>query len=147
MKKTMLLILAGTGVLMGFYYFVIQMNNQKDEDYKTVCKCRNNGIFIKRDIAFFTLNSNSIALLFHNERINYSKKSPYGKGFVISVEIPINRSSADTLYFEDGRKVLKMYDFVVDTLIVNKKQGIICDLKEVTINGKKQYARDLIILD
>jgi hypothetical protein len=146
MKKNLFWILIPIILIPCVYYWYKAYEDQDEKNQQIINDCRNKTFFSEKELAVFTLNSNEIQLLFNKKRLNFSKKN-YGKGFILKLDLTLNRNAMDTLFIRDSKKTIKMYDFVVDTIIVNKKRNIQCDLKEVTINGKKQYARNLIILD
>lgn len=146
MKRKFIIILAIIILAIISCYIYIAYRNQENKHEKIICDCRLKGIYITKDFATFSLNKEKIDVIFAGRKIEYVKKS-YGKGFILSIEMLFNKSIKDTLFIKDNSKTIKIYDFDVDTLIINKKQGIICDLKELTVNGKKQSAKNLIILD
>lgn len=146
MKKNLFWLLIPIMVIPGIYYAYKAYREQDNKNKQIINDCRKATFSSEKDLAVFTLDPAKIQLFFNKKKLNFSKRS-YGKGTIIKINLILNKNTIDTLIVKDGKKTIKMYDFLVDTLILNKKRSIQCDLKQVTIDGKKQYARDLIILD
>lgn len=144
MKKKIILILIF--IIACIFYGYKSYIDQEKKNEKIICDCQKNGIITQMDLASFTLNPKKTLVFFNKVKINYTQ-NPYAKGFLISLQLSLNKSLKDTLFIGDEKKTIKIYNFDVDTLIVNKKRSIQCDLKHVSVDGKKQYVRDIIILD
>lgn len=134
MKKTRLLIIIAIAVF-GYltFYSYKGFRKQQKKNEEIICYCQKKGTNVS-----LTLSSNKkIEIFFNTKRINYIQH-PIDKGFLNTLELFLEKSSQDTLFIKENTEITKIYDFKVDTLIVNEKQGITCDLKEFTMNGKKQ---------
>lgn len=138
----LMLIITTPCVYCGYKFYA----DQNKENKQIICDCSTKACFLEKELATFTLDPTKIQLFLNKKKLSFSKKN-YGKGMILKLNLILNKNAMDTLFVKDDRKTIKMYDFVVDTLIVNRKRSIQCDLKQVTIDGKKQFAEDLIIID
>jgi len=146
MKKKIILILATVIIASVAFYIYLALREQEKKDEKFICNCQKNGTVTEVKLSSKYFIPQKTEFFFNKKKINY-KKSSYDNYFLFSFDLSISKSSEDTLFIKDEKKTVKIYDFNVDTLIINKKRGLECDLKDVTINGKKQYAEGGIVLD
>jgi len=147
MKRKIIIALSITVLVIVCCYTYKSYKKQRNKDEKIICDCRKNGINTQISLISRSFLSAKTKLFFNNKKIDYKQQQTSHKDLVITFNLALNKSSKDTLFVKDNSKTIKIYNFDVDTLIINKKQGIICDLKAVTVDGKKQYISNLISLD
>jgi hypothetical protein len=73
------------------------------------------------------LNSNNTTLFLNNKKLKYVQNIN-DKDFLINVKITLKKNTHDTLFIKDDRRTIKVYNFDIDTMIINKKQHIECGL-------------------
>jgi len=146
MKKKIILILTVVIVAPIAFYIYLGLREQEKKDEKFICDCQKNGTVTEVELSSKYFTPQKTEIFFNKKKINY-KQSLYDKYFLFSFDLIVKKSSKDTLFVKCEKKTVKIYNFDVDTLIINKKQGLACDLKEVTVDGEKQYARSGIVLD